>query len=307
MNIPLLVLDNVGAQPVIEVRVGNGPKVPVLLDTGSIGLHIYSQGVRTGARSGVSVSSQPTSVTYFDGSVQSGVIARARLTIGRLTTTRPVSFGLIKNLHCVSYIPHCPAAAGIAASVHSGEFGIMGIGLRRFHGLGNPLLALRAPYSERWSIHLSGGRGVLALGAPIPAHPVASFRMARDGTDPSGAPAWNDARTKVCWGSMALRGASCVPTVFDTGSVTMLWYGGLLARSSKVPWSILVNPGTYIAAWEQGHPQPFWTFTAGTYLSHNTVLAFGRGKPLVIGAVQSFFTFSITFDDTSGEIVLSHG
>jgi hypothetical protein len=115
----------------------------------------------------------------------------------------------------------------------------------------------------------------------------------------------NDARTKACWGSTALRGASCVPTVFDTGSVTMFWYGGLLARSSKVPSSILVNPGTYIAAWEGGQRHPFWTFTAGTAVSHNTVLAFGRGHPLVIAAVQSFFTFKITFDDTDGRIFLS--
>ena len=34
----------IGSVPLVEVRVGNGPAVPVILDTGSTGLHIFQTG-----------------------------------------------------------------------------------------------------------------------------------------------------------------------------------------------------------------------------------------------------------------------
>src|SRR5947209_11632615 len=91
VSVPLKFL---GAIPMIEVRVGNGPKVPVVLDTGSTGLQIFEPGVRTGTGSGVALSSQPESVGYAGGGVLSGVMASGKLTIGHLKTRFPVRFGL---------------------------------------------------------------------------------------------------------------------------------------------------------------------------------------------------------------------
>jgi hypothetical protein len=39
-----------GAHPVVEVRVGRSKQVPVLLDRGSVGLHIFAPAVSTGRR-----------------------------------------------------------------------------------------------------------------------------------------------------------------------------------------------------------------------------------------------------------------
>lgn len=277
----------------------------MLLDSGSTGLHIYTPGVRTGPGSGVKLTSRRTQATYFDGMVQRGVVADAKLTIAGMKTEHPVPIGVVDYVGCVDGVPECPGGAGMASQVSHGFYGIMGIALTRYAGLGNPLLALPAPYSRRWSIALNGSRGRLTMGVPVPRHPVAKFTLLGDGRDPGGARDWNDHQTKVCWSAVGLRGAGCEPTVFDTGSVTMFWYGGLLSRTTTYPGSPFVSPGTYIAAWQRGRDTPFWTFTAGTRFSQDTVIAFHGGHPLVIAAVQAFLRFKITYDDADGRIYVS--
>src|SRR5437763_4602488 len=120
-----------GARPLVEVRLGNGPKVPVLLDTGSTGLHIYAPGVRLGPGSGVRVTDRPDAITFFDGMAERGVTASARVTIGRVKTPGAVRFGLINHIGCVRELPWCPGAAGIPGRLARSEFGILGIGLAR--------------------------------------------------------------------------------------------------------------------------------------------------------------------------------
>ena len=93
-----------GSRPIIHVKVGNGPTVPVLLDSGSVGLHIYTPGVNTRAGGGVTVTHRPNSISYVIGTRQSGVIAEAKLTIGGITTTRAIPFGLIRACRA------CPAS-----------------------------------------------------------------------------------------------------------------------------------------------------------------------------------------------------
>lgn len=294
-----------GARPMIYVRVGAGPRVPVLLDTGSTGLHIYTRGARLGPRSGVAITGRKDSVTYADGTVQRGLLARARVTIGSLTTARAIPFGLITAVGCVAEIPDCPGAAGISGRLSIGEFGILGVALSRSSDDAvNPLLALPAPYGRDWSIELEESGGALTLLPLLSGRPVARFSLASDGHDPLGAPAWKDKRTRVCWATVDLRGAACEPTVFDSGSTSMLWYGGLLSHSDTSIDDVLVNPGEYIAAWRPGAPTPFWTFTSGTDSSHNSVISLRGGHPIVIAAVQAFLSFDIDYDDTRGQISL---
>jgi hypothetical protein len=195
----------------------------------------------------------------------------------------------------------------MAGAVSEGIAGIMGVGLARSRrGLGNPLLALPRRYSSGWSISLRASAGTLTLGARRPPQVVARFKLARDGRDPSGAPAWKDSSVRACWAAVGLRGAGCEPSVFDTGSQTMVWYGGLLSHATTYPGSVVVMPGTYIAAWQPRNQRPFWTFTAGTHFSRNVVLALRGGRRQVIAAVQIFLRFRVTYDDQLGEIYLSN-
>jgi hypothetical protein len=304
--LPLSVRWNLfGARPMITVRVGNGPPVPVLLDTGSTGLHIYAAGVHLGPNSGVTLTRHADSATYFDGTIQQGVFGRAKLTIDGVPTTTSVTFALITSIGCVHQIP-CPARDGIGAAVGRHEYGILGIGLRRDpDGLRNPLLALPRADGRSWSIVLGRSHGSLIVGAPDPVRPLAHFTLAPDGRQVNGQRTWRDDRVHVCWGAVGLHGAGCEPTVFDTGSEIIFWYGGLMSHATTYPGSILVNPGTYIAAWQPGQPKPFWSFTAGTDASRDTVLALNLGHPGVIAAVQAFLSFNITYDDTRGEIFVA--
>jgi hypothetical protein len=289
----------------VYVRVGKGPRIPVLLDTGSTGLHIYMPGVRLGPRSGITMTSRKDSVTFADGMTQHGVVGRARLTIGSLKTTHAIPIGVIREVGCVAAIPDCPGVAGIKGRLKVGEYGILGVGLTRSRErLANPLLSLPKPYAHNWSIELDESGGSLILRARHLGRPVARFPLKPDGRDPTGARAWKDARARVCWATADLRGSACEPTVFDSGSVTMLWYGGLLSRSDTSITRVLVDPGEYIAAWQPGGHTPFWSFNSGTDFSHNTVVALRGGRPVVIAAVQAFLAFDIDYDDAHGQISL---
>ena len=64
-----------GADPVVNVRVGGSNPVPVYLDTGSSGLRIFANKVPTGQGSGVTVTSQPSNITYEGGYSFTGVVA----------------------------------------------------------------------------------------------------------------------------------------------------------------------------------------------------------------------------------------
>jgi hypothetical protein len=294
-----------GARPLIKVRIGNGPAVPVLLDTGSVGLHIFVSAIGRGRHDGVTLSSRPDTITYADGTVQSGVIARARLTIGRMRTRYPVMIGVIRAVGCVRELPYCPGADGISGEISRSEFGFLGIGLTRApDGLQNPLLALPRPYARRWAVELTESGGALVLRPRFDVAPLAQFPMRLERPHRGRARAWNDSHIKVCWATVDLRGTACEPTLFDSGSTTMVWYGGLLGRSDTSIDTVFVNPGEDIAAWQPGDSSPFWTFTSGREFSQDTVIALRGGHPQVVAAVQAFLQFEIAYDATRGRIAL---
>jgi hypothetical protein len=295
-----------GAHPVIRIRVGNGRPVPVLLDTGSIGLRLFETAVKLGPHSGITMTTRRNSETYGDGRVEEGRIGKARMTIGSARTRVAVPFVLVTHVGCIRDIPDCPGAYGMRGFTAIGEYGILGIGLRRAtDGVVNPLVALPTPFRRSWSIELTESGGSLALRPRVTGRPIARFPLRPDGKRSKNGPrTWKDDRAKVCWAEVDLRGAACEPTLFDTGSSTMFWFGGLLGRSDTSINRVLVNPGEYIAAWQPGRPSPFWTFTSGPEFSHDTVFAFRRGHPLVIADVQAFLQFKIVYDDARGRIAL---
>src|ERR1700677_3326048 len=53
-----------GARPTVEVRVGHSSPVPVLLDTGSSGLHLFGSAVPTRPGSGGTLTSHRADITY---------------------------------------------------------------------------------------------------------------------------------------------------------------------------------------------------------------------------------------------------
>ncbi len=291
-----------GAHPIVDVRVGNGRAVPVLLDTGSVGLHLYAGAVPTGAGGGVTATRTRNSITYIDGTVQSGVVARATITIGGLKTTTPVAFGLVRKVSCTTSVPNCPGQGGLAAAEQRGLYGTMGIGL----GPGpvdNPLVHLAAPYSDSWNIGLAGSNGQLTLGAPVPIETDARFALPGDGRRANGTPTFADKHAVVCW-TVGSAAASCEYTLFDSGDVGMQFFGGAPGGAPAGSGGEVVA-GTPITAAGAISSLPFWSFSAGRTTSLNTVHVHPSGNGTVNAAVQAFYAFTISYDARHGLIALS--
>ena len=291
-----------GAHPTVEVRVGDGRPVPVLLDTGSVGLHLYAGAVPRGSGSGVTVTTRKNSITYIDDTVQRGVVARATITVGSLRTTTPVAFSLVRKVSCTAAVPKCPGQGGLAAAEQRGLYGTLGVGL----GPGpvdNPLVHLAAPYSGSWSISLAGSLGHLTLGAPIPRETAARFSIPADGKRANGTRTFADKHAVVCW-TVGSQPTTCEYTLFDSGDVGMQFFGGPPGHAPAASGGALVS-GTPVMAAGAASALPFWTFTAGTTTSSDTVHVHPSGNGTVNAAVQSFYAFTVNYDARHGLIALT--
>jgi hypothetical protein len=308
-TVPVTVLDgqgtSQGARPTVEVRVGNSNPVPVLLDTGSSGLHIFDNAVNTGTGSGVALTSQPSNITYSGGHRFTGVVANAVVTIGSYATKLPVSFAYVEQASCIASKPTCPASGGIPGFEQSGTDGILGIGTQSSGGgIVSPILGMRGSLGKKWSLHLSGRSGALTLGArPPAARSATTIQMRQIGTSAKSA-LWADSSLPLCLSVGPTN--ECVPGLFDSGTYTMQISGPGLDQAPTTAGTDHVLAGTPVSASLTGVRAPFWAFTAGTTKSADLVtVKTGRG-PFVNTGVQAFYDFTISYDDVTGQIRLAH-
>jgi hypothetical protein len=292
-----------GVTPMVEVSVGSGAPVPVVLDTGSAGLQLFSPAVPSGDP-GVHVTTGKDQITYAGGHRFTGVVADAVVTVGGQSTAAPVPFGLVQSASCLSSKPSCPAAGGMDALISRGSYGILGIAMSRGpDGLSSPLVGMASPLGQTWSIHLKGDAGTLQLGALVPtgADAAATFALSHDGGPNSAF--WLDSRARACVTVGAA--SSCVPSLFDTGTAQMQVSGAPLDQAAPQPGTSRAQDGTPVSVSVVGTGAPFWTFVAGASKSADTVLLRTDGGPFVNFGVQGYFTFTITYDDMHGTITLS--
>jgi len=299
-------------RPEITIRVGNDAPINVILDTGSVGLRVFSDLVPTGTGKGIDVTSAQDEIEYVDGTQFSGSVSDALIHIGSLTTTRVVPFELVQSVTCDPTIPECPASSGSSGFQNDGVDGIMGIGLSGAYTgdpITNPLLALPAPYQDSWSIAMSGNgatlpaSGALVLGAHDPGNAGAEFALQEQGASALGSPTWND-QFNLCWNVGGL--SSCEMSVFDSGSDLTVLSGTNFANTSTVdPGEISVlTSGTNVQVTQQVDGNPLWSFNAGSG-TMGTVLVEPNGIDYVNSGVQAFYSFKVTYDELHGEIFLS--
>jgi hypothetical protein len=270
--------------------------VPVLLDTGNSGLEMYPAGLDLRPGGGVAVTNHRFGVVYGDGSIQLGAVASAKVAVGGVSTDDNIKFGVIRSVKCVRSKPHCPLD-GI--SLARGLYGVLGTSLHQIQpGLRDPLIQLPAPYSRSWSIHLTGLRGVLTLGAPLPSNPTAELQLPAEKSSPGQAPAFDDTAAPVCWRFGDTR--RCLPTLFDTGNNLMAWF------SPKGPEARpYLAVGTVVSAVEEGAERPFWSFSTGTGSSENVVAHSPSPLEKVNTGVQAFYALKITYDPVHGRLFLT--
>jgi hypothetical protein len=291
-----------GARPTVEVRVGNSAAVPVILDTGSSGLRIFATAVRTGPKSGVSVSTTPSNITYAGGHRFTGVVATSVITIGSQRTAKPVQFGLVQNAFCIPRKPKCPAAQGMAGFEKSGGFGILGIGTQSSGGgIVSPLFGMPGSLSNSWSLHMKALSGQLTLGALTPpaSTVAATLPMKQIGTS-GGHPLWADSRLSLCLTIGTAQG--CAPTLLDSGTYSMQLYGQPFAQVPTI--GLTVKGGIAVSVNAAGAPHPFWQFSTGTVKSEDLVTLRGVTRSFINTGVQAFFDFTVTHNDLQGTVLL---
>ena len=291
-----------GAAPTVAIRIDNGPPLRVVLDTGSSGLWIRAGSLPPGL---------PTLATgqesgWGDGNVTHESITSGILGIGGVTTTHAIPIAVVHSTSCLAIIA-CPPWAESGGTV-----GILGIS-----PLGNgiapsPLLSLPSPYDSTWQISLHGRGGVLRLGAPDPARPVAEFHVPTQFTGVSSAlePVRSAAPPSpemaiappTCWRFGRGAAPTCVPTMFDTGSA-QTWAG--TGSELGATGGHLLAPGTRVSVSAAPGSRPFWSFTAGTVMSRNVVSVPAGAKGYMVAGIPVFYAFTVGFDVAGDAMTLS--
>jgi Protein of unknown function (DUF3443) len=299
-------------RPEIEVRIGNDAPLRVVLDTGSVGLRVFADLLPTGNGRGIDVTTAQDEAEYADGTQFAGVVAHAKVHIGKLTTVTTVPFQLVQQVTCDPEVGVCPASGGAQGLQSEGIDGIMGIGLGGpYQGdpAANPLLALSLPYRNSWSIAMAGGgtslpaSGTLVLGATEPNQPTAAFSLQQASATSLGSPTWND-QFDLCWDVGGQ--SACELTVFDSGTdVTILGGSNFANVPTDAPGEDgVLNTGTQVQCAQQVDGNPLWSFNAeGGPMQ--TVYVEPSGPGWVISGVQAFYSFTVTYDEAQGEIFLS--
>jgi hypothetical protein len=295
-----------GANPVVSVQIGVSNPVPVYLDTGSSGLHIFADAVPTGPGSGVTVSSQQSDITYEGGYRFVGVVASAVITIGSQATAGPVSFSLVTAASCTAAKPACPAAGGIRGYESSrGVYGILGIGVESSQGgVISPLLGMPGSLADSWGLVLQGTTGALVLGAAalLAGHPApTTFQMRFAGTL-AGRSLWRDDRVPLCVSVGTTK--ECTHGLFDSGTASFQVSGPVLGQAPTVTGSRQVVAGLPVTVTQPGAASPFWTFTTGAAKSENLVRIGPEVGAFVNTGAQVFYDFGVVYNDTAGTIAL---
>lgn len=299
--------------PAIDVTVGDNAPIPVVLDTGSVGLRVFTGEIDTAAADGVHVGSATDQVAFADGSVWSGRVATARLGIGGLTTAGPVPFELVEKVGCEPGRAGCPSAGGLAAVEGYSAFGVLGVGLggpAAGDPALNPLTALPGVYGRIWTIDLAqyGGSnevaGTLTLGdGPPVAGSSVVLHLAPLGSA-SGVPLWDDQPT-LCW--TIGRQRTCQPTVFDSGAdyvvVGSADYGGPTTSLGSGEPDIVeqVEP---VSLSLPGSATAFYSFDSGASPGTSAVAVQPGRVPVLNSGCQAFFDLVFRYDVTAGTITV---
>lgn len=303
------------APPTILVTVGKDHAIPVTLDTGSVGLRVFSNAIATTGGTGVAVSGRADTVDFGDGSRWTGKVATAVLRIGGVATTTAVPFELVTSVSCTPDHRQCPSLGGMQ-EVEGEKFngdGVLGIGLEGpdpSDPTVNPLSALPGADGRVWDIDLaSGGNNKTVAGTLTLVPSAPQQRPTVIPLDPLGyageVPLWDDAPV-LCWTIGTAR--SCSHTLFDSGaSMTVVGSDDVRARTlSGGPGLLtLVTGGLTVSVALPGRANPFWSFVTGGSPGMSAVEVLNGHQPLVNSGVAAFFDLDLRYDLTAGTISVS--
>jgi hypothetical protein len=289
IHIPVTMIDTPersGSNGIVTLRMGNSTPIKVMVDTGSIGLRLWSAPKSIVARATTRIE------TPLDGASVPARLGTSRISLGPVTTTSAVPFAVINAES--SYIDEWRQA---------GVSGILGIGIGASSGdLTNPLTSMPDSYGQQWSLHFSE-TGALVLGAQPPPGARMHFPLTSAGVDVNRNPLWNDKDAPGCW-RFGLTIERCVPTFFDSGFTVMRIKGEEFARLPMTA-SNQLKPGTRVALSAGSSAFIGDTFLAGNVDSRNFARVIPKGKASINTGNSYFFRYTVTYNALTGDIYLS--
>ena len=276
-----------GTNGIIRMRVGDGPLIKVMVDTGTVGLRLWGR-----VPEGAQISDQSIT-TRLDGKSVRGAIGSASMNFSGVTTTENVPFQYINT-----------TSGYINRWKRLGVSGIIGLGVGA-GDLTNPLMSLPGVLSESWSLNFKrrGTAGSLILGASAPLDATMNFDLPSQGRNRFGHLIWDDHSANGCW-SVAYRPALCVPTWFDSGFTRMRVTGKEFNRLPVTASGRLDNKTSVRLAVETSS---FFGYRvkAGNKASRNLVKVIPRGRSVINTGNAVYFAFTVTYATATGNIYLS--
>jgi hypothetical protein len=293
---------------IVHVRVGGGPSVPVLLDTGSPGLRLLPKAIGSGS----SLTDRVIAATFGGGETFAGPVADARVTVGSLTTATPIAVQVIERVLCPKKHPGCnPNTYLDAAFASTGAEGIMGIDTGDKFGqrVYSPVLQMPSPYSNGFSLRLAPkGSGRLILGTPPVGPGTVTAPLSRSSNPdafPSGIlPYLRD--VTMCWSAGAAR--SCGITDFDIGTPSTIVSPKSLpnAPTETESGEQIIAPGTAVSV-QTPSGVSVWRYTANLNYGNGLTQITSSAGPGFNSGIVPFYTHTIGWNLKTGQIVISPG
>jgi PE-PGRS family protein with aspartyl peptidase-like domain len=276
---------------IVDVSAGGGPSVPVLVDTGSSGLLLPASAVGPGV--------EPTGREFQTGFVGTprftATIIRATLTIGGsagLTTANPIAIGSVAGPGSV--FPTCGGAQGV-----------LGVGVGSpgpaAPALNSPLPQLPPPWSDGYTISLTGQAATLRVGKPIPTPTSVSLPLrTENGTYPDGRQAYQR-DVVLCWtvGSAHACGLTNIDSGFSVPAIRPDFLPTAPRQGS------LVSAGTPVAIAAPNGPVLESFTAASTPPEARIKLANLFGETEANTGIGFFMTHSVGFDVSTGHVVIT--
>ena len=280
---------NGDAQVTVQIEVGGGAPVTVILDTGSSGLLIDSSAVG----SQVTDTGQQLDEGFVSGTV-AATLGQAPVTIGGVTTSAPIGVGLVHSG---------------GSDIFNGTAGLLGIATANGPTLNatifTPVMQLPAPYDTGSVLDIPAtGTGTWTLG-PVDA---AAGATAIPFSAAAGAPtAYPDGATvyakdfTLCWTIGTEQ--SCGPTDFDLGNANTALNSTTFAALGSSGDTLPAGTGIVMAT---PGKQQLWSFKSGDTKGQNLVELAPLGAATEFNTgIEYFFANVLAFDYATGELLIN--
>lgn len=305
-------------KPTVLVSVGGGAPVPVLLDTGSTGLHLLASAAGT---TGVTTTATTVTETYSDHTQYTGSLATAPVTIGGVASTAPIDLMLIATVACVAG-DTCPTSSATQLVSQIGIYGTMGVSPAPSSNCAAPIYSplLQLPGGATgFSVTFGAGGSRIVLGNQPPAPggvavpiqasaytPPSGSGCGTSGSSPqypNGSGVWDPGTASLCW-SVAGAAPVCGNTTFDTGAEDI---GLAIASFPGAPNANgVITSGTPVVLTAPGSSATLWSISAGTVPGVDRVTTSSPAPSLIATTGGAFYPSGwVTYDTDAGRLVIT--